>query len=78
MQRVVLTESAVDAVSYQTLHPPDTKTLYLSTDGAGFVPLEQFGQIPQVTIALDRDQVGEEMAERLLEELPEASSQVPT
>jgi len=58
IQRVVLTESAVDALSYQTLHPPDKKTLYLSTDGAGFVPVEQLQRIPQITIALDRDQVG--------------------
>jgi len=32
IQRIVLTESAIDALSYQTLHPPEKKTLYLSTD----------------------------------------------
>jgi len=78
VQRVVLAESAIDALSYQTLHPPETKTLYLSTDGAGFVPVEQLQQIPQITIALDQDQAGEEMASRLLEELPQANRQVPS
>jgi len=78
IQRVVLTESAIDALSYQTLHPPEKKTLYLSMDGAGFVPVDQLQRIPQVTIALDRDQAGEEMTSRLLEELPQASRQIPT
>jgi hypothetical protein len=78
IQRVVLTESAIDALSYQTLHPPDKRTLYLSTDGAGFVPIEHLQRIPQVTIALDQDQAGEAMASRLLEDLPQASHQVPS
>jgi len=78
IQRVVLTESAIDALSYRTLHPSEKKTLYLSTDGAGFVPVEQLERIPQITIALDRDQAGEEMASRLLEELPQANRQVPS
>ncbi len=77
IQRVVIAESAIDALSYQTLHPPQEKTLYLSTDGAGFVPVEQLQRVPQVTIALDQDEVGEEMAERLMEELPQASRHSP-
>lgn len=78
IQRVVLTESAIDALSYQTLHPPEEKTLYLSTDGAGFVPVEPLQRIPQVTIALDQDEVGEQMTERLRQDLPQASCQVPS
>jgi hypothetical protein len=78
IQRVVLTESAIDSLSYQTLHSPETKTLYLSTDGAGFVPVEQLQRIPQITIALDRDPVGEAMAEQLLEDLPKANRQIPS
>jgi hypothetical protein len=78
IQRVVLTESAIDALSYHTLYPSGKKILYLSTDGAGFVPVEQLQRISQITIVLDRDQTGEEMASRLLEELPQANRQVPS
>lgn len=77
IQGVVLTEFAIDALSYQTLYLPDKKTLNLSTNGAGFVPIEQLERIPQITIALDRDQAGEEMAEQLLENLPQANRQIP-
>lgn len=78
IQEVVLTESAIDALSYQTLHPPDTKALYRFTDEAGFVHMEQLKRIAQITFALEQDQVGEEMARRLQEELPQARPQVPS
>jgi len=77
IQRVVMTESAIDALFYQTLHPPGTKTLYLSTDGAGFVPVEQLQRIPQITIALDRDPAGEEIVNRLIQYLPHARCDSP-
>lgn len=78
IQRAVLTESAIDALSYQTLYPPEEKTLYLSTDGAGYVPLEQLQQVPQITLALDQDQAGEERVERLMQDLSEAKRHAPT
>ncbi len=78
IQRVVLTESAIDVLSYQTLHPPEEKTLYLSTDGSGYIALEQLKRIPLVTIALDKDQPGEQMAERLMQNLPQAKRYIPT
>ncbi len=78
IQQVVLAESAIDVLSYQTLHPPEEKTLYLSTDGVGYVPLEQLQQLPQITIALDRDQAGEQMRERLRQDLPQAKRHAST
>jgi len=78
IQQVVLTESAIDALSYQTLYPPEKKTLYVSTDGAGYMPLEQLQQIPHITIALDHDQVGEEMATKLQQSLPHANRHTPS
>lgn len=78
VQQVVLVESAIDALSYRVLHPAQAKTLYLSTDGAGYVPLEQLKQVPKVVIAFDQDQTGEEMAQRLMQDLPQASRHAPT
>jgi Plasmid recombination enzyme/Toprim-like/Protein of unknown function (DUF3991) len=77
VQQVVLCESAIDAMSYKTLHSTQEKTLYLSTDGAGYVPLEQLQSIPKITIAFDKDQAGAEMAERLKQDLPQAQIETP-
>ena len=77
IQQVVLCESAIDCLSYQTLNPPDEKTLYLSTDGAGYVPTEQLQQYLKITLALDNDAAGQQMAERLKRELPQANIQAP-
>lgn len=46
--------------------------MYLSTDGAGYVPAEWLGQVPRVIIAMDNDQGGEEMTTKLTSELPTA------
>lgn len=77
-QQVVLVESAIDALSYRVLHQAQEKTLYLSTDGAGYVPLEQLKQVPKVVIAFDQDQTGEEMAQRMMQDLPQARRHPPT
>jgi 5S rRNA maturation endonuclease (ribonuclease M5) len=77
VQQVVLCESAIDVMSYKTLHPAQEKTLYLSTDGAGYVPLEQLKAIPRILIAFDNDQAGAEMAERLKQDLPQAQIEIP-
>jgi Toprim-like len=65
VQQVVLCESAIYVMSYKTLHPAQEKTLYLSTDAAGYVPLEQLRNISKIVIAFDNDQAGAEMAECL-------------
>jgi Plasmid recombination enzyme/Toprim-like/Protein of unknown function (DUF3991) len=77
VQQVVLCESAIDAMSYKTLHLAHEKTLYLSTDGAGYVPLEQLKTIPRILIAFDNDQAGVQMAERLKQDLPQAQVETP-
>jgi DNA primase len=59
------------------LHPAQEKTLYLSTDGAGYVPLEQLRTIPKIAICFDNDQAGAEMAERLKQDLPQAEIETP-
>ena len=78
VQHAIVCESAIDALSYAVLHPAQQKTLYLSTDGSGSVPLERLRQIPQVTLAVDRDEAGEAMAQRIGQELLESDRQVPT
>jgi 5S rRNA maturation endonuclease (ribonuclease M5) len=77
VKQVVLCESAIDVMSYKTLHPAQEKTLYLSTDGAGYVPLEQLRTIPKIAICFDNDQAGAEMAERLKQDLPQAEIETP-
>ena len=78
VQQVVLVESAIDALSYQTLHPPERKTLYLSTDSAGYVPVEQLQEAVEVVIAFDNDEAGEAMAARVQQNLPQAYRHGPT
>ncbi len=73
IQRVVLVASAIDAMSFAVLDRTESrKTLYLSTDGAGAVPLEFLRTLPDksVIVAYDNDQAGEEMAQRVMEQLP--------
>ena len=65
-------------LSYQVLHPAQERTLYLSTDGAGYVPLERLMQVPKAVIAFDQDPTAEEMAQRLMQDLPQASRHTPT
>ena len=79
VQRVLLTESPIDALSLATLEkklrPQEVGvTIYLSTDGAGVIPtkalqmvLEQGGT---VFAAFDTDAAGEKMAWRVAQELP--------
>nr|WP_242045004.1 toprim domain-containing protein [Leptolyngbya sp. FACHB-1624] len=68
-------ESSIGVPSYATLHPPQAKMLYLSTESAGSLPLERL-QLSQVVIAFDRDPTGASMREGLQEDLPQASEQL--
>lgn len=51
--------------------------LILSIDGVGYVPVEWLKQVGEVAIAFDRDQVSNDMAVRLKQELHHASRQTP-
>ena len=77
IQRAILCESAIDCLSYQTLHPSEEKTIYLSTDGAGYVPTEQLQQFAQITLALDNDAAAQQMAQKLRQDLPQVQIQAP-
>ena len=80
IQRAVLVESPIDAMSFAVLDRTESrKTLYLSTDGAGQVPLEFLQKLPpqSVIIALDNDPDGNLMAQRLMEQLSNSVRKLP-
>ena len=78
--RAVLVESPIDAMSFAVLDRTDSrKTIYLSTDGAGQVPLEFLRTLPasSVVVAYDNDQPGNSMAKRVMEQLPNCVRKQP-
>ena len=78
LQRVLLTESAIDAMSLAMLErqrqQTEGATIYLSTDGCGSIPLQALQQViergGQVLVAFDSDRTGEAMAWRVAQQLP--------
>ncbi len=80
IQRAVLVESPIDAMSFAVLDRTDSrKTIYLSTDGSGTVPLEFLRTLPasSVIVAYDNDQPGNLMALRVMEQLPNSVRRLP-
>jgi 5S rRNA maturation endonuclease (ribonuclease M5) len=83
--RVVLVESAIDAISLAKLEqdksPDRPPTVYLSTDGSGAIPTEALQQViaqgGQVLVAFDADGAGEKMAWRVAEAVPGVRRMVP-
>jgi hypothetical protein len=83
--RVVLVESAIDAISLAKLEqdksPDRPTTVYLSTDGSGAIPTEALQQViaqgGQVLVAFDADGAGEKMAWRVAEAVPGVRRMVP-
>ncbi|MEM6433698.1 MAG: DUF3991 and TOPRIM domain-containing protein, partial [Cyanobacteria bacterium P01_D01_bin.115] len=77
VQRVFLTESPIDALSLAVLdrkrQGSEQGTVYLSTDGAGSVPIAALQSVltqgRQVIAAFDVDIAGEKMAWRIAEQL---------
>ena len=79
VRKVVLVESPIDAMSLSVLERTDSlKTLYLSTDGAGQIPIEYLKEVKEVAIAFDRDRSGKEMAARIKAFLPNAVVKTPS
>lgn len=77
IKRVAIVESAIDALSLSVLERTDSKkSLYLSSDGSGNLPLN-FLQDKEVVVAFDNDAAGEEMFKRLQSELPSAVRKKP-
>ncbi|MEM6611231.1 MAG: MobV family relaxase [Cyanobacteria bacterium P01_C01_bin.72] len=78
VRRVVLVESPIDAMSLSVLERTNSKkTLYLSTDGAGQIPVEYLEEVKDVAIAFDNDDAGREMAQRIKRMLPNAVVKTP-
>ena len=86
VQRVVLTESAIDALSLAVLEREQSPqglsvTVYLSTDGSGAIPTEALQAVMadggQVVVAFDADKAGEQMAWRVAEAVPGVQRMVP-
>jgi hypothetical protein len=86
IQRVILLESAIDAISLATLNTIkevqlEGKTIYLSTDGCGAMPTQVLQSVlqrgGQVIAAFDADQAGEAMAWRVAAEVPGMKRMIP-
>jgi len=73
IQRVVLTKSPIDAMSKAILERSESKkTLYLSVDRGGNLPLEFLTHLREqsVLVALGNDATSEAMAQKIMEQLP--------
>ncbi|BBD63655.1 plasmid recombination enzyme (plasmid) [Nostoc sp. HK-01] len=80
VQRAVLVESAIDAMSIAVLERTDSRqTVYLSTDGAGHIPVDFLRALPakSVIVAYDHDAAGLELAQKVMSVLPNSVCKVP-
>ena len=85
VQRVVLVESAIDALSLAVLEKQSGQlsgaSIYLSTDGSGAVPVvvlkAVLAQGGQVVVAFDADKAGEKLAWWVAEAVPGVQRMVP-
>jgi hypothetical protein len=82
LERIVLVEWAIDAMSAAALAKQPGRTMFISTDGAGSVPVDWLQQHQaqgiQIIAAHDTDRTGGEMAWRLAVEVPAISRATPT
>jgi len=82
LERIVLVESAIDALSAAALAEQPGRTMFVSTDGAGSVPTswlrQQQQQGVEIVAAHDSDRPGEDMAWRLAAELGAVTRATPT
>ncbi|WP_146138780.1 MobF family relaxase, partial [Chroococcidiopsis cubana] len=74
VRRIVLTESAIDAMSAAALaKDKSTATTFLATDGTGSVPIELLRSVlvrgGQVVLAQDADRAGQQQAWKIVKEL---------
>jgi hypothetical protein len=84
VQRVVLVESAIDALSFAALDKSnykENKTVYLSADGAGAIPIKDLQAViergGQVIVGYDADRAGEQMAWKVAQSLPRVTRLQP-
>ena len=75
-QRIVVTEAAIDALSFAAIEEDRTKecTVYLSKDGSGPIPTAQFEAVQnrggEIVVATDNDRAGELLAWKIAEAIP--------
>ena len=55
----------------------DTNPSFSPTDGAGQIPTEYLKKVGEVAIAYDNDRAGQEMAQRVQSQLPNAMRKTP-
>ncbi len=78
INRAVLVESPIDAMSFAVLDRNDSRrTIYISTDGAGSIPNEFLRQSLDVVVAYDNDEPGNLMAQRVISQFPNAVRKIP-
>lgn len=83
VQRVVVTESAIDALSLAVLEKGQhqDRTIYLSTDGKGALPVAALQSVGDrsgsVVAAFDADADGRRLTEKLTSIVPHANSLIP-
>ena len=81
VERVVLVESAIDALSAAALSRQQGKTMFVSVDGAGAVPTrlleEAIAQGHEVLAAFDADEAGDRMAAAVMAQFPQAKRAIP-
>ena len=78
IQRAVLVESPIDALSFAVLDRNDSRrTIYISTDGAGSIPNEFLQQLKDVVVAYDNDEPGQLMSQKVMSKLPDAVHKIP-
>ncbi|WP_347277773.1 DNA polymerase [Oculatella sp. FACHB-28] len=85
VQRVVVTESPIDAISLATLEKGQHnqgRTIYLSTDGKGSIPTGALqavvAQGGTVVAAFDLDSDGQRLTEKLAAAIPHTVTLIPT
>jgi hypothetical protein len=75
VKQVVITESPIDAISYATLDSSSNKSIYISSDGQGVLPIEALQQVlnqgGEIVLAYDHDRQGERMAWQVAQQFPD-------
>lgn len=75
IEKVVLCKSPIEAMSFATLEMevqqgiPKTRTMYMAVDSPKSLPVEFLKTVPHVEVAYDNDDLGNETARMIMEQL---------
>lgn len=78
IEKVVLCKSPIEALSFATLEMevqrgiPKTRTMYMAVDSPKSLPVEFLQTVPHVEVAYDNDDLGNETARMIMEQLHHA------